>query len=86
MESIIFSTSTQLHTYGFEMESLNLIYNYLFNKKQKVKAGTYSSWQELLFWGSTGISSRAMAIQYSQLFNILLCDLFYFLEGTIIAS
>ena len=39
----------KIHAYGFDVKSLNLIYNYLPNRKQKVKVGgTYNSWQEML--------------------------------------
>ena len=50
----------KLHANGFDLKSLNLIFDYLSNRKQKVKVcGTYSS------WGSTEISSRAIPLQYS---------------------
>ena len=56
------------------MKSLNLIYDYLSNWKQKVKVdGAYGSWQELL----SGIPQEL--ILKPLLFNMFLCDLFYFL-------
>ena len=40
----------KLHAYGFDKRSLVLIYNYLSNRKQRVKVNdSYSSWSEILF-------------------------------------
>ena len=49
-------------------------------QRQKVGEAAYSSWQELLY-GLLHLSVLGLL-----LFNIFLCDLFYFLEGTYIAS
>lgn len=40
----------KLHTYGFDTKSLNLIYDYLSNRTQRVKLGrAYSSWRQMLY-------------------------------------
>ena len=60
---------------------LNLIDNHLSYRKKRVKvSGAYTSWRELLF----GISQGSILGPW--LFNIFLCDLFYFLEGKDLAS
>ena len=70
-----------LHEHGFDMESLNFMCGYLSNRKKRVKVGrAYSSWREILYGFSQG------SILGPLLFNIFLCDLFYFLEGTDIVS
>ena len=39
----------KLHAYGFSRDSLKLIYNYLKERKQRVKINAeYSSWEEIL--------------------------------------
>ena len=61
----------------FDMKSLNLIYNNLLNREQRVKVGeTYSSWREILY----RVPQRSFLEPL--LLNIFLCDLFYFIEGT----
>ena len=41
---------TKLEAYGFDEKSLKLIYNYLSNRKQRVKINdSYSSWREILY-------------------------------------
>ena len=71
----------KLQAYGFDMKSLNLIYDYLFNRKQRVKVGeTYSSWREILCW------VPQVSVLGPLLFNSFLCDLSYSLKGTDIAS
>ena len=67
----------KLHADGFDMESsLNLIYDYLSNRKQRVKVGrTYSSWREILYRVLQGSSLGLL------LSNIFHSDLYYFLKA-----
>ena len=63
------------------MKSLNLTYDFLTNRKPRVKVGgAYNSWQEIL----CGVQQRP--ILWPLLFNIFRCDLSYFLKRTGIAS
>ena len=72
----------KLAAYGFDTNALKLIHNYLSNRKQNVKVNsTYSIWKDIFMAFHTQGS-----ILGPLLFNIRLCDLFYFLENTDIAS
>ena len=65
----------KLHAYGFDKISLMVIYNYLSNLKQREKINdSYSSWSEILFGVPQG------SILGSLLFNVVICDIFYFIE------
>ena len=71
----------KLEAYGFHIDTLKLINDYLSNRKQKVKANdAYSSWKDIFYGVPQG------SIPGPLLFNIHLCNLFYFLEDLDIAS
>ena len=65
----------KVNAYDFEKSSLKLIHSYLSNRKQRVKInGRFSLWSEILFGVLQG------SILGFLVFNIFVCDLFYFLE------
>ena len=65
----------KIHAYGIKKESLNLLFSYLENRKQRVRLNnTYSEWIDILF----GVPQRS--ILGPLLFNLLLCDLYWFLH------
>ena len=72
----------KLEAYGFDIDALKVVHNYLSNRKQKVKANddAYSLWKYILYGAPQG------SILDPLLFNIHLCDLFYFLEDLVTAS
>lgn len=71
----------KLHANGFDKKSINLMYDYLFNRKQRVKVGgIYNSRREILY----GVPQGWILGQLR--FNIFLFDLCYFLEGANLIS
>ena len=72
---------TKLDAFGFDQMSLKLVSNYLWNRKQRVKINdSYCSWREILYGALQG------SILGPLLFNISICDMFYFLEHYEIAN
>ena len=54
----------KLNTYGFSIAALRLVQNYLSNLKQSTKINSdFSSWEEIIFWGTSGIYIRTFIIQ-----------------------
>ena len=71
----------KLDAYGFDIKSGKLIQQYLSNRKQRVNVGNaHSSWKEILYQIPQG------SILDPPIFNIFLCDLFYFLEEVAVTS
>ena len=71
----------KLEAYGSQMDALKLIYDYLSNRKQRVKMN-----EEFSPWSNTEYGVPQGSILGPLLFDMHLCDLFYFLEGIDIAS
>ena len=69
-----------LEAYGFK-RSLILIYNYLSNRKQRVKINdSFSPWSEILFGVPQG------SILGILVFNIFICDMFYFMVNFLLSG
>ena len=71
----------KLAAYGFDTNVLKLIHNYPSNRKQRVKVNNAYSISKDIFYGVLQGSILGPLV-----FNIHLCDLFYFLENTDITS
>ena len=66
----------KLHSYGLDVDSLNILQDYLSNRKQRIKVDSfYSSWETILH----GIPQ--CSILGPLMFNIFMTDMFLMLKG-----
>ena len=67
----------ELHAYGLDIDSPNILQDYLSNRKQRTKVDSFcSSWQAIL----SGLSQGS--ILGPLLFIIFMCDMFLILKAT----
>ena len=66
----------KLHAYGLDVDSLNILQDYLSNRKQRTKVDSvYSSWEAIL-----PRVPRGLILGHH--FNIFMCDMFLILKTT----
>ena len=66
----------KLHAYGLDIDSLNILQDYLSNRKQRTKVDSfYSYWEAIL----SGVAQGSILGPLS--FNIFMCDMFLILKA-----